>query len=687
MSNGKFSPQLAFDPDFLKIIINAQKESERLGINRISDILVLKILIFNSESYMSDFLSQRALDWNKIRKAIEKEVKGWADQAIKNPSPTIEAEEEDEEEDDEVLNLYFAYDEVAGVILRNSASYSYDMQTINEISFVISMLDYNSNYIVNFFNTIGLETNVPMRYYEGLMLEDSFEDFAQQLRNSQKDKEDEETDVDIEIDEGFESEVEEEQGEVEDEDKKTSIKIPAKLKSFVKVLEAEKSEKSPILGRDKETEKLTKVLLKAKKSNAILVGKAGVGKTAIVEHLAWIIENEKCAEQIKGKTILSLAVNDIVAGTIYRGMAEERFKAVADYLAGVHDVILFIDEIHNVIGAGNTGSSDNKLDMANALKPILAREGISVIGATTDKEYERIFAKDEAFKRRFEKIEIREPKPKDVYPMIKEQVNKLMKHHNILISKRVVEFIVNVSGCFVFETNNPDRTIDLVDRSMATAALKGKKTVTEEIVMSNFDANFDLFNKMTTEHKLSIAYHEVGHYLVSRERRSFQKNVIAISIVPAEDYMGVTVYDDEPNLIEWDYNDHLHNIASKLAGRVAEKMYSSKDTSGASDDLRRASEEARKMVLEYGLSNKFSRRNSEKDLSEDRTKLLNKEIDRIISEGYQLAENILKEKSELLKMIAETLTEKGMLMGKDLEKICAKYEIKKFIVKEPENSK
>ena len=183
MSNGKFSPQLAFDPDFLKIIINAQKESERLGINRISDILVLKILIFNSESYMSDFLSQRALDWNKIRKAIEKEVKGWADQAIKNPSPTIEAEEEDEEEDDEVLNLYFAYDEVAGVILRNSASYSYDMQTINEISFVISMLDYNSNYIVNFFNTIGLETNVPMRYYEGLMLEDSFEDFAQQRRN------------------------------------------------------------------------------------------------------------------------------------------------------------------------------------------------------------------------------------------------------------------------------------------------------------------------------------------------------------------------------------------------------------------------------------------------------------------------------------------------------------------------
>ena len=689
--------KLKFDTDFYEIVIDAQKEARRLGVDSISDILIMKTLIFNSESYMSDFLSQGTFAWSLIRETIDKIVKEWVSEATKAPGPeikTIEAEVKDG-----VIKINFAYDETIGTIFKYSQAYLHE---ISEISFVISMLNYkSSSYIVDFFKSIGVDTISVARYYEGLVYERIWCEYVKRHAKKEQEEPDEQDEMEDsdELDpfeefERFESfeemtdEADDESNEYKDEaeaktesneteetekTKKETIQLPKKLQTFVKILKADKSEKSPILGREKETEALTKVLLKAKKSNAILVGKAGVGKTAIVEHLAWLIENDKCVDALKGKTVLSLAVNDIVAGTMYRGMAEERIKLIAEYLSNVKNVILFIDEIHNVIGAGSTGT-DDKLDMANALKPILAREGISVIGATTEEEYERIFARDEAFKRRFEKIVVREPKPEDVYHMIKEQVNRLMKYHNVKIPKNVVEFIVNVSSCFVFETNNPDRTIDIIDRSMAAAALKGKKTVTKEIVMSNFDANFELYKKMSPEHKLSTAYHEVGHYLVAKARKSFAKKALAISIIPAENYLGVTVWEDEPALIEWSYDDHLHNIAISLAGRVAEKMYSGKDTSGASDDLRKASEEARKMVLEYGLSNKFSRRNSSKDLSEDRTQMLNTEIDRIISEGYQLAEKILKEQSKQLKTIAESLTEKGMLMGQELEKICKKTE-------------
>ena len=123
-------------------------------------------------------------------------------------------------------------------------------------------------------------------------------------------------------------------------------------------------------------------------------------------------------------------------------------------------------------------------DLANSLKPILARENISVIGCTTEQEYKRIFEKDKAFKRRFETVEVKEPSFDEVYPMIKAQIERLKSFHSVEIKKKTVEYIIMMAACFNFETCNPDRTLDLIDKAMATAKMQGKKEVTREVVIT-----------------------------------------------------------------------------------------------------------------------------------------------------------------------------------------------------------
>ena len=218
------------------------------------------------------------------------------------------------------------------------------------------------------------------------------------------------------------------------------------------------NEMCKICGREKETDALIRILMKNTKRNAILVGEPGVGKTAIVEKFAWMISSGNCPEKFKNCIVLSLDVNSIIAGTMYRGMAEERFKDLVKFLNENPECILFIDEIHLILGAG--ACREGGIDLANVLKPLLARGESRIIGATTNNEYERFFAKDGALKRRFEKIVVKEPKTSEVYDMIKNQIKQLEKVHNTTISKKLVNSVIFEASCFNYETKNPDRTLD-----------------------------------------------------------------------------------------------------------------------------------------------------------------------------------------------------------------------------------
>jgi ATP-dependent Clp protease ATP-binding subunit ClpA len=660
--------KIMWEQNFLEVLINAQFEANRFGIEWISDILVLKELVYMSSSNMSELLSCAGIPWFKIKASIEKEVNNWAKRTKMDVEKygvmSLNNNAANEKKADFVIDPQLA------IILEKSTQFLYDDAFLDEVAFVLGLMQAPSGFVTSFFKTIKLDSEIIIRFYEGILYEESYDDYD--IKDEKTAKQD--------------KSIERKNQTSKKSEENSEFVIPSNLRSFLKVMKAEISETSPILGREEETEKLIRILLKVKKSNAIMVGKPGVGKTAIAEDLAWRIKNGKCPEALKNKIILELSVNNIVAGTDYRGTAEERFKQISEFLEEYKEVvILFIDETHNVVGAGSINHEGTQ-DLANALKPILAREGISVIGATTEEEYERVFKNDGAFKRRFAVIPIREPKSSEVYPMVKEQVRRLSQKHGITITKPVVEYIIKVSGCFNFKTANPDRTLDLVDESMAAAKLKGEKTVTRKTVLKNFDANFKLYSKMSEERKISLAYHETGHYLVAKYGKHFPLKAMAVSIIPADSYLGVTVYDDERVLLDEDYDFFIDSISRSLGGRVAEKMYTGKETASARSDLEQATEEARSMIVEYGMSSKFAFRNCDNDFYDEKSKKLDEEIDKIIKEAYKNAERILIEHENALTAIVSELLKKGILIADDLDRICKKTEGRTLQITETETA-
>ena len=466
------------------------------------------------------------------------------------------------------------------------------------------------------------------------------------------------------------------EGSVEESD---SEKIPKTISDFVTVLSAKYkgAKQCEILGRDKECKEVMRILQKRGKKNVVLTGEAGVGKSAIAEKIAFDIANGNCPESLKDHVVLQLNVNSTVAGTKYRGMAEERFKLLVDYLETHENVILFIDEMHMVIGAGGTATNDEN-DMSNALKPFLASKKAKVIGATTEEEYKRIIAKDPAFQRRFKNVLVKEPKSKQVYPMLKNAIKEHQKFHGVSISKDMVEYAVLISACFNNTTNNPDRTNDLIDCAMVIAKEQGKKKVDRECILANFDIDFEKYEKMDEHSKKSTAYHEAGHYLISRMSEELKdRKAIAVSIMPAEDYLGVTVYDDlsEEVTIYPNRKYYIATLAGLLAGREAEKIFTSDISSGANSDLEKANKIAYNMICRYALGkDKDSYSIYMEDpnyhmMSEDIINRIDREKEKLLNEAANYAKKILEENNELLEKLVKELLKKGILDENDLEKL------------------
>ena len=487
-------------------------------------------------------------------------------------------------------------------------------------------------------------------------------------------------DIYNELIESVEEEVEDEDTDVKlgEKTSKNDFVIPKNLDSFLTVLNDKYSsdeESCKILGRAEETEMLIKVLSKATKRNAILVGYPGVGKSAIVEKFVWNIVKGNCPDRFKKIKVLSLDVTAIIADTKYRGTAELRFKELIQFLEQNPEYILFIDEVHTILGAG--ACKDGELDLANALKPILASGNTRVIGATTFDEYERYFSKDSALKRRFEKIIVREPKTDELYDMIKNQILSLEKFHNTKISKELVDFAILNASCFNYETKNPDRTLDLLDRTMAGTELKGKTEVSKEDILENFTIRRKQFEKMSEKRKMSTAYHEAGHYIVQYFAPELQYyHTLAVSILPAEDYLGVNVLEEDEYVTPSCNKDfYIQRIAGLLAGRRAEKIYTKELSSGANSDLEKATKIAKDMITRYGLDEDFTEdrvylRDSENPMyTEKIIERISSEIDKILSEAKRYADYVLIEHQTELEILVKELMEKGIVSKVELERI------------------
>ena len=475
-------------------------------------------------------------------------------------------------------------------------------------------------------------------------------------------------------------------GAVECTSKKFSI--PPSLLGCITVLndKFKENQNCEILGRDKECEEIWRNMMKKTKRNVILLGKPGVGKSSIVYKLTSDIVNQKCPEDFNDFIVLSLDVNNIVAGTNLRGQAEERFQDLIELMKKHNNVILFIDEIHMIVGAGAT-SKDEKQDLSNALKPILAGDDAIVIGATTDEEYAQTFGMEGALRRRFKTITVREPRTTEVYDMLKESIRQLEEFHGVRISKKMVEMIIFYSSCFNYNTSNPDRTKDLIDVSMVTARMSGKDRVDRESIMKNFGANFEEFRNMSEEIVRSTAYHEVGHFIVQRfSDKLIDRKAIAISIVPAEGYLGLTVTDATDKTVNKDKSYFTDLIADLLAGRIAEKVFmKSENNAGAESDLEKATKIAFKMVTRYGMASRLGENQiylNDKDYQMQTsavTETVNREIQKILDESAQRATFLLNKYKGVVEELVNELTKKGMLSGKELNSIIELYEQKQAV--------
>jgi len=256
--------------------------------------------------------------------------------------------------------------------------------------------------------------------------------------------------------------------EIESSEKESNLD-----KYSINLLEKAKEGKiDPVIGRSSEIKRVTQILCRRKKNNPILVGEPGVGKTAIAEGLALDIVSGKVPNILKDAKLYALDMSALIAGTKYRGDFEKRLKGVMDEIKKIPDAILFIDEIHTLIGAGATSGT---MDAANQLKPALASGEIKCMGATTFAEYRNGFEKDKALSRRFSKVDINEPSTKTSYLILKGLKDKYEEHHNVVYTNKSLKTAVDLSKRYITDRFLPDKAIDIIDETAASFHLKNKK--------------------------------------------------------------------------------------------------------------------------------------------------------------------------------------------------------------------
>ena len=225
----------------------------------------------------------------------------------------------------------------------------------------------------------------------------------------------------------------------------------------------------PVIGRKKEIDKIIQVLSRRTKNNPVLIGEPGVGKSAVVEGLAQAIVNNQVPELLKGKVVFSLDLASMVAGSKYRGDFEERLKNAINSIKENGNIILFIDEIHNLVGAGST--SDGNMDAANILKPMLARGELQTIGATTLEEYRKYIEKDAALERRFTPVQVEEPSVEDTVEILRGLRDKYEAHHKVVITDEAIIAAATLSDRYITDRYLPDKAIDLIDEAASRARL------------------------------------------------------------------------------------------------------------------------------------------------------------------------------------------------------------------------
>ena len=572
------------------------------------------------------------------------------------------------------------FKEASELTRKHSSSYSqtslYQIeQPIDELALTIALI--NSHYISKFlcdFDHELYEALDPI-FNENNYLDNIIKDIIENYSKNFIDENQKPTSFDLKQEKADASD----KDYKEDENIQTSaytemVKIPEYLTSLNDAVTPD----SPTLirGRDDEIEQVILSLQQAFTPNVLLVGDAGVGKTAIVEGLAERLVKDTCPDSLKGYTIFSLNLTSFSKDTKFRGDQEKKFDELKIFLESNPNAILFIDEIHNIIGMGST--TENSFDFSNALKPILTNGKVRIIGATTKEEYKKYF-KDSAFKRRFSLIEVDEPKSSKLYSMLKGKIEYLENIHGVSVSKKIFEKVVSEASGYHYEDKNPSRTIKVLDLAMVIAKNDGKSELDVLSILKVHKKNIKKFLRMDKNSLESTAYHEAGHYILYKNLNTKFYTVTLVSIIPSDDYLGVMCMEENDYFIKETKQDYINKIAELLAGGIASKLKNFDAGSGVSNDIEVATNIARNMVLKFNMYSdstlgKYTNftTNGKLDLallSDSQKEELSKETDKILKEAYDIAENILSEYNNQLDRIAKALIKKGSLTKKELDSL------------------
>ena len=225
----------------------------------------------------------------------------------------------------------------------------------------------------------------------------------------------------------------------------------------------------PIIGRNKEINEIIEILLRKNKNNPLLIGEPGIGKTALVEALAYKINKKEVPKELQNKKIISVNISKLISGTRYRGEFEEKFHKMIEHFEQNSNLIIFFDEIHTIVGAGG---AEGAIDAANILKPYIARNKLKIIGATTTKEYYKSIYNDGALNRRFQTVIIKEPSEKETISILLNTKKYYEKFHNVHITNKQLELIVSLSTKYIKDRYNPDKSLDMLDKICSKIKLK-----------------------------------------------------------------------------------------------------------------------------------------------------------------------------------------------------------------------
>ncbi|MBO6145560.1 MAG: ATP-dependent Clp protease ATP-binding subunit [Bacilli bacterium] len=332
------------------------------------------------------------------------------------------------------------------------------------------------------------------------------------------------------------------------------------------------NELDPVIGRDEEVNRVIEILSRRCKNNPLLIGSAGVGKTAIVEELARRISIGNVPLNLKNKKIISVDMCALVAGTKYRGEFEEKIKKLIRELEDNEDIIIFIDEIHTIVGAGG---AEGAIDASNIFKPALARGKIKLVGATTGEEYKKYIEKDNALDRRFQKVFVEEPDKNTLKDILMKLKGIYENYHNVKISENIIDKIIYLSDRYIYDRYEPDKSIDILDEVCTRVSLK-ENIEEKEIIKLEKE-----INKINENKKKSIINqnYDKAYLLKEQEEKLLDKlNKIKLNLVKKKKYKKVLI-DDLYEVISsktkipvyelnFNINDQIKNIENNLKNNI-----------------------------------------------------------------------------------------------------------------------